>query len=167
VRIGGDRGGEQAARPGQLGVEQAGAGGAAFGVVAEQHQLQAEERAGAEAADVNRHPVGVVEIEARLRPVVGVVHHEGRRRRRGEREPLRLAAPAGERRAHRGERGGAREADRHRLVVAVDDRDPVAGGRDGERRRLDPFAGQPAEQLAGLLFDLLLLAADERDDVAE
>src|SRR5690348_9088319 len=55
---------------GELRVQDARAGGAALGVVAEGGELEAQQRARAQAADVDQHAVAAVDVAARLRAVL-------------------------------------------------------------------------------------------------
>ena len=164
----------------QLGVEDGPAGRAADRVVAQHDELDAvpvggDGRARLDAADRDRHPAAERGVAARLRVARVVEDDDGPGRGRRQ-------VQAGDGRAPRAQalgdvlgRGRAREADRDGLGVTVDDGHARALRRDDDVGLGDAGVGltagrgraKRAEDLARLGRHFLLLAADERHDVAQ
>lgn len=158
----------------RLGVEDAGAGGADDGVVAQGDELEVEDAALvlAHAADADGVSPAEVAVEAGLGPVGLVEDLDGGGRGAVAAEGLGLADVGAQGVLDLlGAGGGAAgEAQADAGGVAVDDGDAGAGGADLEVGAVlegGGVGGDGAEDLLGLGLELVLLALDEGDDVVD
>jgi hypothetical protein len=135
--------------------------------VAERDQLDAEHGTRAHAPDVHAHAEIHVDVAPHLRPILFAMHAQRFRRRGIELRHTARSRPRRERLAHHVGRRRAAQAHRDRERVPVLHRDAMTARRHGARRRFDLAVRQGAEQLAQLLLELVLLAADERNHVAQ
>src|SRR5271165_1351314 len=151
----------------EFSVEQRRSRCAANRVVREHSELVVQNAAWAQPSHGHGHAVAAVHIEARLRAVRRIVVHNGLRRRQRQLELLRSRAKVVECSDDFSGVGLLPQLYGNRLGVAVFDRNPIAVRRHAECGLLDMIAIQSSEELTRLLFHLLFLFGDIRDDVAQ
>ena len=126
-----------------------------------------QDRAGAQAADGDRHPVVALDVEARLRTVAPVQVHD-RRGRRGRQPQLLRPSP--------NDSSAARTSESDGFCVNSIDTASVCPSTTGTRVvvaltvtgcGVTRVALERAEDFLRLALHLLFFAGDERDDVAE
>ena len=141
----------------QFGIKDCSTSRTSYDVVAEHGHLPVEDRIGSDPSDDRRHPARDIAVETRLRPIRFVAHDDRPIRRRRQAQLLRQARPGRQRVANVINLCLVAQRKPDRLEVAVLDVHAIALCAHPEVGRRNSVADERAEQLSGLLLELLFL----------